>query len=65
MKALAQLAAWVAAAAALLAVKCAAKPEEPKLEQLIEQHPSGAGQAEELEQRPGYFRQRRQDQEGE
>lgn len=56
MKAYAQLAAWVAAALALLAVKCSVKHEEPTPEQLIEQHPSGAGPAEELEPRPGYFR---------
>lgn len=56
MKLLTQLVAWAAALGSVVAVKCSVKHDEPTPEQLIEQQPSGAGQTEEVEQRPGYFK---------
>lgn len=56
MKLLTQLVAWVAALGSIAAVKCSVKNDEPNPEQLIEQQPSGAGLAEEVERRPGYLK---------
>lgn len=56
MKLLHQLAGWIAAMAAMAAVKCSVKPDAPTPEELINHQPSGAGLAEEAEPRPGYLK---------